>query len=554
MSLNLRKRPSNTLENNNSKRPRLGEKTESSIEDTDEKKDPLDELTPRGDDLEELQEEEIKTTEESEEESSDDSSEEYSDFEEEMMGLKESDPEAYESLQKVHKELERTEPNVYALLKTPLRLEDRAKLCQFYEIYKSTEPNTLEWLDARMRYNAMFKEYKLGYKQHSKFTYEEHDRMKEEEKKLSNYDPQLTLKYKILNLDTSRENKAVIYRRYEELMALDSCNEEYNKLKHWLTWATSIPHDKIKEIEVNNITEFIQEASRKLDEELFGMKKVKEQILLFISAKLTNPSMKRSNLGLVGAPGTGKTAVARMIAKLMNWGFEQISFGGVDKADFLKGHEYTYVGAQPGAIVKCLKRMGHKNGVIFLDELEKAAEHPDVRAALLHLVDQSQNQEFRDNFLGEITVDLSHIWYVGSMNKIPTDNALADRWWIVKVKGYTDSEKSQIIERYLLPKALKNLSKAKSDVTMSESARQYLIRRVSKTEDKGVRTIQKTIEDIVNKIDFLVTHQDKDGNLPFSTTFKLGMKLSYPVKVSSKMIDRLVKNKELNTMLNMMYL
>lgn len=551
MSLNLRKRPSNTLENNSSKRPRLEEKTESSIEDTDEKKDPLDELTPRGDDLEELEEEEIKT---SEEEDSDDSSEEESDFEEGMIDLKEKDPEAYESLQKVHKELERTEPNVYTLLKTPLRLEDRAKLCQFYEIYKSTEPNTFEWLDARTKYNNMFKEYKLGYEQHSKFTDEQHDKMKEEEKKLSNFDPQLTLKYKILNLDTSRENKAVIYRRYEELMALDSCNEEYNKLKHWLTWATSIPHDKIKEIKVNNITKFIQEASRKLDQELFGMKKVKEQILLFISAKLSNPSMKRSNLALVGAPGTGKTSIARMIAKLMNWGFEQISFGGVDKADFLKGHEYTYVGAQPGAIVKSLKRMGHKNGVIFLDELEKAAEHPDVRAALLHLVDQSQNQEFRDNFLGEIKVDLSHIWYVGSMNKIPTDSALADRWWIIKVKGYSDSEKSQIIEQYLLPKTLKNLSKAKSDVTMSESVRQYLIRRVSKTEDKGVRTIQKTIEDIVNKIDFLVTHQDKDGNLPFSTTFKLGMKLSYPVKVSSKMIDRLVKDKELNTMLNMMYM
>ena len=88
---------------------------------------------------------------------------------------------------------------------------------------------------------------------------------------------------------------------------------------------------------------------------------------MFISAKLMNPNMKRSNLGLVGPPGVGKTAIARLIAELMDWGFEQISFGGIDKADFLKGHEYTYVGAQPGAVVKCLKQMGHKNGIIFLE-------------------------------------------------------------------------------------------------------------------------------------------------------------------------------------------
>ena len=572
MSHNLRKRPSILLDDNinNKKRQRTDDtpKVVTPKVVTTES-DPLKELRVRNGELEELPVEEVIS------EDSLSSDEEYIDFDEELENLKETDPELHNALQVVQAELEKTEPDVKVLLRTPLRIEDRAKLCQFYEIYKSSQPNTMDWLDARNRYNAMFKEYKVGYKQHIKFTDKEHERMAIEESSLTNYNPQLTLKYKILNLQTSRANKVAIYRRYEDLQNLEGSCEEYNKLKHWLEWATSIPHDNIKEVKVvssrkesssppsakrqkiqkhSDITRFIMEASRKLDEELFGMRKAKEQILLFLSAKLTNPGMKRSNLGLVGPPGVGKTAIARMIAKLMDWGFEQISFGGVDKADFLKGHEYTYVGAQPGAIVKCLRRMGHKNGVIFLDELEKAAVHPDIRAALLHLVDQSQNHEFRDNFLGDITIDLSHIWYVGSMNSVPTDSALADRWWTIEIKGYSKKDKIEIIQGYLLPKALKSICKSNDSISMSRDTCDYFIRRVSKQGDMGVRTIQKAIGDIINKIDFLVTHQDVNGNIPFTTTFKMKKKLSYPLEITKSIIDKLVANKELDTMLRMMYL
>tara|TARA_A100001011_G_scaffold396780_1_gene495757 strand:- start:3107 stop:4681 length:1575 start_codon:yes stop_codon:yes gene_type:complete len=468
--------------------------------------------------------------------------------------LKDEDPESYNELIKVKEELQRTEPDVKDLLKTPLRLEDRARLCQFYEIYKTHEPNTEEWLEARIRYNTMFKEFKSGFKQHNKFSEEEHKKMEEEEQLLISHDTQLTLKYKILSLNTKRDNKAIIYRKYEELSSLDTTSEEYSKLKHWLKWATEIPHDNIKQINVKNVTNFIKKASDKLDKELYGMNKVKEQILLFLSSKIINPHMKKTNLGLVGPPGVGKTAIARMISELIECGFEQISFGGIDRAEFLKGHEYTYVGAQPGAIVKCLHKMGHKNGVIFLDELDKAARHPDISAALLHLVDQSQNYDFRDNFIGEVSIDLSHIWYVGSMNKIPEDEALADRWWIIEIEGYNKKEKAEIIESYLLPKAITNAGMDEKMITCNKEAINFLIDKICNDNNKGVRNIQKIIADLINKIHFIFTHQQEDGSLPFKTSFKVTEKLKFPFVITKELISKFIQDKDISKILCMMYI
>jgi ATP-dependent Lon protease len=509
---------------------------------------------------EEESEEEESEEEESEEEESDEenSDEENSDEEDiikyELEKLKEVDPEIHNKFIAVQEEIQKSEPSVKELLTIPLRIEDRAKLSQHFNIYKSQIPYTNEWLEARSRYNHMLKEYKIGYKQYMQFSEEEHTKMQEEEKKLISFDAQLALKYKILGLNTSYENKSIIYRKYEELSSLDSSNDEYGKLKHWLKWVTDIPHDNIEEKKVDNITEFIKKASKKLDKELFGMKKIKEQILLFLSAKIMNPNMKRSNLGLVGPPGCGKTAIARLIAELLESGFEQISFGGIDKADFLKGHDYTYIGAQPGAIVKALKRLKYKNGIIFLDELDKAAEHPDISAALLHLVDQSQNYDFKDNFLGEISIDLSHIWYIASMNKIPSDEALADRWWIIEVNGYTNKDKIQIINKYLLPKALKNANFDMESIKFNENSLQYFINKITNKNDKGVRTIQKAISDLINKIYFIITHQDEEGKLPFLTSFKVDKKLTLPLVLNNILIDNLIENKELSTVLNLMYI
>jgi len=468
---------------------------------------------------------------------------------------KDDNPEAYKILRAVKDEIARTEPDIKSMLLTPMRLEDRAKLCQYYEIYKMQIPNTNEWLECRGRYNSMFKEYKSGYEQSKKYSDADLARMERDEEKFTGFDARLALKYKILNLETSKENKEVIYRRYEEFLALDSVDDEFGKLKHWLTWATDFPHDLVKDHVSQNITEFIKKAKDRLDKELHGMEKVKEQILLFMSAKMRNPSMVHANLGLVGPPGTGKTCIARLIADIMDCGFSQISFGGVDKADFLKGHEYTYVGAQPGEIVKCIKRMGHKNGIIFLDELDKITDNPEIRSALLHMIDPSQNSDYRDNFLGgEIRIDLSKIWYIGSMNSIPTDEALADRWWIINVGGYCRSDKINILENHLLPRALKNCGLDPSSVSFPQGSAGYLISKVCRSGDKGVRTLEKTVKDLVNKINFIEIHQNETGILPFKTSFQLNYKLTFPIVLKTELLDKLLEDSDLEVTMSMMYI
>jgi hypothetical protein len=748
--------------------------------------------------------------------------------------LKREEPELYQVLNEVQSELKKSEPNIRGLLTAPLSLPDRAKLCQLYELYRSIEPNTLEWLEIRIRYNSLLKTCLTNFKHWEQISPQIRETLKKEEEKLRNKDTKMGLKYKILSLDTSPENKAIIYRRFEELQSQEG-TDEYGKLKQWLDWAIHIPHNKIKQTPSDNITSIIKRASNHLESHLFGMDKVKEQILLFMSAKLSSPGMKQSNLGLVGPPGVGKclakdtpiimysgevklvqhiqmgdilmgddstpryvqstinghenmykisqsrgvsytvneshiltlktvrrvlnydvgekvdiplrtylgltsnqqqcfkgfrartefrqvylpydpyeyalalgkslrrrvwcprlfavksenpqeyripfcfkvnhhnyrlsflaglidasggyiletnsyqltgvreglhkdiafvahslgfecqittcknrytlllsgtglneipvcktpkakfqgfgdvlseihitplglgeyygftidgnhrfllgdftvthnTALARMVASIMDWGFEQISFGGVERADFLKGHEYTYVGAQPGAIVKALRRMGHKNGVIFLDELEKAANHKDIKAALLHILDRSQNSEFRDHYLGDITVDLSQIWYIGSMNSLPSDSALADRWWVIDVPGYSVHDKVSIVCEYLLPKALENASCSKKEIIIPRDVCRWLVRTISKEEDKGVRTLQKTVEDIVNKLKFLATHQDETGELPFPVSFQVSTKVTFPITLTKQILDKILYAKDIDTFIPHLYL
>ena len=158
--------------------------------------------------------------------------------------------------------------------------------------------------------------------------------------------------------------------------------------------ALELPYNKIVKIKSDDTTKLLQHIRSSLDKELFGMEKVKEQILLYVHNKLMFPSTQSQCLGLIGPPGVGKTSIALCLSTILNIPFEQISLGGITHADFIKGHDFTFVGSKPGQIASSLINLKCKNGILFMDEFEKISDNKDVVNSMLHITDTSQNKNF----------------------------------------------------------------------------------------------------------------------------------------------------------------
>lgn len=464
------------------------------------------------------------------------------DFDTEILSLKKIDKQAHNNFIRTKDAIIKNEPTILKILKEPLLIEDRVDLLLLYEIYKTSEPSTEQWLELRIKLQKMLKNSKNNYSQYCNYTKDQHKQMSSQIKLMNKYSKE-NLKYKILQLNTSVENKQVIYNKYKELSQMSSNDDEKAKLTNWINWAINIPHDTIKTFPFSpdNLTKFLRNVSTTLDKELYGMKNVKEQILLFVSSKIQNPHMKKCSMGLIGSPGVGKTYISRLLAQVLDFPFEQISLGGVSNPEYLKGHQYTYIGSQPGEIVKCLKRSGCKNGILFLDEFDKISDNPDICSSLLHITDPIQNTNFKDNFLSEISIDLSYLWFIYSMNKYPKDNALRDRIHIIEVPDYNIQDQIQIVKNYLFPKALNNINTNSNAIIISDLNTKFLIESVCDKNDCGVRTLEKIVNTIVTKIDFLFKHQDKKGNLKgFDMSFDLGKIVKYPLNLSKQLIEKLL--------------
>lgn len=443
---------------------------------------------------------------------------------------------------KLRKKIKDKEPNIKKILKQPLLLKDRLRLIEYFDIYINIPPFSEENYGWKLKINKDFKTAKQRYKYYQEIGKEKRNKMKTIKNKLIVNPKEFTYKHRIIDLDTSNENKSIILRKFEDMETMSNDNEEHSKIKQWINCAINLPYNKIKSYPNDikeNLPRFIYNLKVTLDKELYGMNNVKEQILLYVHTKIVHPESK-INLGLVGCPGCGKTAISRSLAKVLDFPFQQICFGGVKDISFLKGHSYTYVGSKAGSIVDCLTKMKYKNGILFLDEYEKISDKNDITAALLHITDPMQNSEFQDFYLGDIKIDLSYLWFIYSMNNLPQDDALKDRIFVVKVPGYDKKDKIKIIINYLLPKACKRLNK-ENMILIDEDTADYMVSKVSTVDDKGVRSIEKHVNNLCNKIDFCVNI----GNLEkLQLSFDTKDKIKYPVKITKKMIDKMCKSKD----------
>lgn len=466
----------------------------------------------------------------------------FLDLEKEISKRQKIDKKGSKILQTVKNYIDSQEPDLETLIRTPLLLEDRVKLFLHYEQYKQEIPHTYEWVSMRNLYNSMFKDYVNNYSQIACFTKRELDNLNvlEEELKLYSQDSQTMIRYKILTLDVDISIKKILYESYQELLNLKTNGDEYTKRKQWLKWAISVPY-KTEQIDYKmNIKDFMVKCKEKLDKELYGMDNVKEQLLVYMNSKLLNPKAQRTNLALVGPPGIGKTKIAKLVAEMLGWGFEHISLGGIQKLSFLKGFEYTYTGSEPGLIAKSVCRLGHSHGVLLLDEMDKIGNSTEISSFMLHVTDSSQNYNFRDTYLAEIPINLSNLWFIASMNSKNIDKILLDRFWIIDVDGYTQREQESIIRLHTLPKILKNLSLKKTDIKFDHNVIYYIIEHYIDDSDRGVRSLEKITQLLVDRIMFLVNNRNSSGELPFKMSFSTGTSLSYPVLVTRELADKLL--------------
>ena len=279
-----------------------------------------------------------------------------------------------------------------------------------------------------------------------------------------------------------------------KLKMMSPMSAEATVVRNYIDWLVNVPWKKRSRVSHDLVA-----AQRVLDEDHYGLEKVKERILEYLAVQQRVKKLKGPILCLVGPPGVGKTSLGQSIARATNRKFTRMALGGVRDEAEIRGHRRTYIGSLPGKIVQNLSRVGTRNPLFLLDEIDKMAMdfRGDPASALLEVLDPEQNSTFADHYL-EVEFDLSDVMFVATANSMNIPGPLLDRMEVIRLPGYTEDEKTNIAERYLLPKQLKNNGLREAELKMSESALRDVTRYY--TREAGVRNLEREISKICRKV------------------------------------------------------
>lgn len=300
---------------------------------------------------------------------------------------------------------------------------------------------------------------------------------------------------KILKVKMPETAEEEALRQLKKLERMHPDTAETATLRNWLDIMTDLPWANASKDNLN-----LKKAERILDEDHYGLERVKERMIESLAVRKLRDKPKGSILCLVGPPGVGKTSLGRSVARALNRKFVRLSLGGLHDEAEIRGHRRTYVGAMPGRIIQAIQQAGTNNPLIMLDEIDKVGAdfRGDPSSALLEVLDPEQNFAFRDNYLG-VTFDLSNVMFMTTANILDTvQPALRDRMETISLSGYTEEEKLEIAKRHLIPKQIEENGLDKSDVKFDRKAIAKIVSEY--TREAGLRQLEREIGKVCRKV------------------------------------------------------
>ena len=380
-----------------------------------------------------------------------------------------------------------------------IELEDKQKLLELIEAKLRLE-KVLEYIENDLSVIKVEKKIRTRVKQSMEKTQKEYylnEQMKAIQKELSedneDKDEIVEFEEKIKKVKLSKEAKIKANSELKKLKGMGPMSAESSVVRNYLDWLTSIPWKKYTKIKTD-----LEKAENVLNEDHYGLNKVKDRILEYLAVQTRKRKLKGPIICLVGAPGVGKTSLGKSLARATGRNFVRISLGGVRDESEIRGHRRTYIGSMPGKIVQSLKKAKSSNPLFLLDEIDKigADWRGDPASALLEVLDPEQNSTFNDHYL-DVDYDLSDVMFVTTANSLNMPRPLLDRMEIINLSGYLENEKMEIAKRHLISKQLERNGLSEEEWSITDDALKDLIKYY--TRESGVRSLERELASLCRK-------------------------------------------------------